>query len=397
MVAERDARTRCVARTQSGKQCKNYALAGSSYCWVHQPADEMGYEADLAKEGLEQATIDWEQVVTAKLDQASFSPMALFDLIRDNRNKFSPEALSRILEKLRETVGEDFFDVDTWKGVWYMLNYSLEYQADNLKRRMSGDYETDEWGLDQDVVNAAEPILNSMYRKYWRVESTGIENIPDEGRVLLVANHSGQLPWDGVMIAAAVYNEHPSQRIVRSLYGSGFSSLPFTSALRSKLGQVLATEQNGTRLLEQEHVVAVFPEGYQGLGKLFKQRYRLARFGRGEFIRMALKTQAPIIPVAVVGAEETYLSLHNSETIARLLGVPYFSISPTFPWLGLFGFVPLPTKWFIDFGEPIPMDIYGPEAEDNLLLVAELTDQVRDVVQKMLYKRLAGRKSIFFG
>ena len=153
--------------------------------------------------------------------------------------------------------------------------------------------------------------------------------------------------------------------------------------------------ENGIRLLEQDELVAVYPEGHKGVSKLFKDRYKLARFGRGGFIKMALNTQATIIPVSVVGAEETYISLAKSPFLARITGLPYFPISPTFPWLGPLGLVPLPTKWYIDFGEPIPMDGYGPEAATNLVLVSQLTDKVRKVVQEMINARLNQRRSIF--
>ncbi len=143
--------------------------------------------------------------------------------------------------------------------------------------------------------------------------------------------------------------------------------------------------------------MAVFPEGIKGVGKLFRERYRLTRFGRGGFVRMALRAQAPIIPVAVVGAEETYVSLYKSPTIAKLIGFPFFPITITWPWLGLFGFVPLPTKWYIDFGEPIPTDQYEPDDANNLVLVSQLTDQVRNIVQKMIHDRLAQRRSVFLG
>jgi 1-acyl-sn-glycerol-3-phosphate acyltransferase len=222
-------------------------------------------------------------------------------------------------------------------------------------------------------------------------------HIPEEGRALLVCNHSGQLPWDGVMVATAILTEHPTQRLVRTLYATWFPTLPFVSVLLTKCGQALATEENGIRLLEQGELVVVYPEGYKGVGKLFKERYRLARFGRGGFVQMALAAQAPMIPVSVVGAEETYISLYKSPMLAKLTGFPYFPISPTFPWLGLLGFIPLPTKWYIDFGQPIPMDIYGPKAANNLVLVSQLSDQVRNIIQDMIYDRLAKRRSVFFG
>lgn len=341
--------------------------------------------------------IDQVKAVTPDYEPPPFSPQGLMELLKKNISRFSPETGLKLLERLRATVRDDLFDLDTWRGVWYILNYSLESQADLFKRRLSGEYETDEWGYDPEVLDTVKPFFDFMYRKYWRVEVSGLENIPDEGRALLVANHSGQLPWDGAMVGLAVMNEHPAQRLVRTLYADWFPTLPFFSTLFVKAGQTLATEENGIRLLEQEQLVAVYPEGYKGVGKLFRERYRLARFGRGGFVRMALKTRSPMIPVSVVGAEETYISLAKSETIAKMIHFPYFPISPTWPWFGLLGFVPLPTKWTIDFGEPIPVEPYGPETAENVMLVSQLADQVRNVVQEMIYARLSKRKSVFFG
>jgi 1-acyl-sn-glycerol-3-phosphate acyltransferase len=326
-----------------------------------------------------------------------FSPQKMVELVQKNLGKLSPDMALAVLEKLRSTVSDDLLDMDTWRGIWYMMNYSLEYQKDLLKRRLSGEYETDEWGYDPEIQQVVQPFFDFMYNTYWRVEVSGLENIPDEGRTLLVANHSGQLPWDGAMVGTAVYNQHPAQRLTRTLYATWFPTLPFISELFTKLGQVMASEENGIRLLEQDQLVAVYPEGYKGVGKLFRDRYRLARFGRGGFVRMALKTGAPMIPVSVVGAEETYVSLAKADFVAKAINFPYFPLSPTFPWLGLLGFVPLPTKWYIDFGDPIPTDSYGPGSANNLMLVSQLTDQVRNIVQNMIYNRLAQRKSVFFG
>jgi 1-acyl-sn-glycerol-3-phosphate acyltransferase len=326
-----------------------------------------------------------------------FTPSRLLKFLEINLDQLSPEILLQILQKLKSAITDDLFDLDTWKGIWYMLNYSFEYQTDLLKRRMTGEYETDEWGLDQEFLDAIRPFFEFMYTVYWRVETSGIENIPVEGRALLVCNHSGQLPWDGSMIAGAVLKEHPSQRLVRTLYADWFPTLPFFSSSLEKLGQVLANEDNGIRLLDNDELVSVFPEGYKGVGKLFKERYRLARFGRGGFVRMALKTRAPMIPVSVVGAEETYISLAKSPLIAKAIGFPYFPISVTWPWLGLLGFVPLPTKWFIDFGEPISLDGYSDDAVNNLVLISQLADQTRNIVQQQIFNRLAKRRSIFFG
>jgi 1-acyl-sn-glycerol-3-phosphate acyltransferase len=326
-----------------------------------------------------------------------FAPRRLVELIEENLDKLSPETGLSMLEQLRQTLTEDVLNVETWKGVWYLLNYSLQYQAGVVKRRMTGEYDVDPWGLDWEFLDTIKPFFEFLYTLYWRVQTTGLENVPNAGRALLVGNHSGQLPWDGAMVSTAMLTAHPAQRLVRSLYGSWFPTLPFFSELFTKCGQVLGTVENGIRLLEQDELVAVYPEGYKGVGKLFRERYRLARFGRGGFVKMALSTGAPIIPFAVVGAEETYISLFKSQALARLTGFPYFPISPTFPWFGLLGFVPLPTQWYIDFGEPIPTDNYGPLAAENPVLVSQLTDQVRNVVQNIIYERLRKRRSVFFG
>ena len=302
-----------------------------------------------------------------------------------------------ILKRFQKLLPGDMLDMDTLKGMWTMLKFTGEYQADVFKRRLTGDYETDEWGMDQEFIDALLPFFNFMYNKYWRVSMEGFDNIPQEGRTLLVSNHSGQLPFDGAMIGTGILQNHSSARFMRALYASWFPTLPFLSDILTKAGQVMANDENALRLLEQDHLVAVFPEGYKGVGKLYKDRYHLARFGRGGFVRVALKTKAPLLPVAVVGAEETYISLHKSQTLAKLVGFPYFPISPTFPWLGPLGFIPLPTKWYIDIGEPIPTDHYPEGSDSNLMLISHLTDQVRDTVQKMINDRLRKRKSIFMG
>ncbi len=299
-------------------------------------------------------------------------------------------------EKLRSVTG-DLLDLDTWKGAWFIANQMVHLQGATLQRRLHGEYETDEWGMDPEMLEAVMPFFEFLYRKYWRVTMTGLEHVPEAGRALLVVNHSGQLPFDGAMLASGIKLDHPRNRLVRTLFASWFPTLPFAAPLLVKCGQVLATEDNGVRLLENEELVSVFPEGYKGVGKLYKERYQLARFGRGGFIRMALKTRSPILPVAVVGAEETYISIAKSDVMAKLIGFPYFPITPTFPLLGPLGVIPLPTKWFIDIGEPIPIDGYDSQADQNLILVSQLTDQVRGVVQKMINARLAQRKSVFRG
>jgi 1-acyl-sn-glycerol-3-phosphate acyltransferase len=424
----------CQALTQNGQPCKKYAIPGSDYCGIHnrarihnrlQSGNGHGSEPEPVEEPVADAVPeeplktaeaptsdgDLQKRLIAEVDRLiervekltpgfkapPFSLQGLVDLINKNLAAISPDLSLDLLKKIRTALGEDVLNIETLKGLWTMLNSTLQYQGDVLKRRTTGEYEVDEWGFDQEYFDAVVPFFDFMYKFYWRVEATGVENIPTGGRAMLVSNHSGQLPWDGAMVALAVYRQHPSQRLARTLYASWFPTIPFFSQMFVKCGQTLATEDNGIRLLEQDELIAVYPEGYKGVGKLYKERYRLARFGRGGFIRMALKTGAPIIPVAVVGAEETYISLAKSPTMARLTGFPYFPLSPTWPWLGLLGFVPIPTKWTIQFGEPIAMDGYGPDAAKNLVLVSQLTDQVRNIVQQMIYTRLSQRHSVLMG
>lgn len=410
-------------------------------------ADAAGDEATLRRQMAAEldALIDGLLATTPEFTPPAFSPRALIDLVRRNVDALPPAMRVDVLYRLRDAVrrddmetwrgvwfllhywnhtqqtlvgrlralpldlplsqlqrlggmvNADMFDPEAWKGLWFMVSYAVKYQADMVKRRLTGQYDTDPWGLDWELLELVRPLFTFLYKYYWRVQASGLENIPDYERALIVANHSGQLPFDGAMIGAAVMLEHSSQRLVRNLYADWFPTVPFLAPFLEKMGQTLATVDNGAALLNQEELVAVYPEGYKGVGKLYKERYRLARFGRGGFVRMALNTQAPMIPTAVVGAEETYLSLYKSTTLSRLTGFPYFPLSPTWPWLGLLGLVPLPTKWYLDFGSPIATDQYGPDAADNLVLISQLTDQVRNIIQEMLYERLAQRRSIFLG
>jgi len=214
--------------------------------------------------------------------------------------------------------------------------------------RLGGDYAEDEWGFDEEFTEAVFPLLELLYDRWWRVRVTGVERVPPHGRVLLVANHAGILPWDATMMAVALLRHHPLPRHPRFLVLNWAFHLPYVSVLMRKVGGVPASPHNAQRLLEQDRLVAVFPEGVKGAGKDFKDRYRLQRFGRGGFVELALKTRAPIVPVAVVGSEEIYPKVGESRLLARLTGAPYFPLTPTFPLLGPLGIVPLPSKWRIE-------------------------------------------------
>jgi 1-acyl-sn-glycerol-3-phosphate acyltransferase len=292
-------------------------------------------------------------------------------------------------------LSRDLMDPETWKGAWYMAGYTLRYQSDMLRRRLAGDYETDEWGLDREFLEAVRPFLDFLYKLYWRVESTGMAHLPDYDGTLLVANRSGLVPWDSLMIMTAVLNEHPAQRLVRNLYDDSLPRVPFIAPTLVKLGQALAAVDNGVRLLRQDELVAVYPEGLSGATKPFSDRYRLAGFGRGEFVRMALLTGTPMIPVAVIGAEESYLSVRRSRLFALLENMAPWSSLQENPWYDPLALLPAPARWSITFGEPIPVTGFGPEAAEDPVVVGRLRDQMRDVIQQMLEQRLAQRKPAF--
>jgi 1-acyl-sn-glycerol-3-phosphate acyltransferase len=257
--------------------------------------------------------------------------------------------------------------------------------------------EVDDFGLDPTYDAKFKPVLDFLYSTYFRVETTGIENVPGEGRCLLVANHSGTLPLDGLMLKAALKREHPSPRDVRWLTEDFITHFPYLGSAMNRLGAVRAHQDNAERLLDRGHLVAVFPEGVKGIGKLFKERYRLQRFGRGGFMKLCLRTGTPIVPVAIIGAEETSPLLFKIEHLSKALGVPYIPITPTFPALGPLGLLPAPTKWRIVFGERFDISSYGPEAADDEILVGKLAERVRASIQSMLDAAVGARKSVFFG
>ncbi|MEV7871082.1 lysophospholipid acyltransferase family protein [Streptomyces sp. NPDC088124] len=266
-----------------------------------------------------------------------------------------------------------------------------------LRRRVTGEYEVDEFGYDKELTDQVlMSLLRPLYENYFRVEVKGIENIPSDGGALVVANHSGTLPLDGLMMQVAVHDNHPAQRHLRLLAADLVFVLPVFNELARKAGHTLACAEDAERLLLGGEVVGVMPEGFKGIGKPFGERYKLQRFGRGGFVSTALRAGVPIVPCSIVGAEEIYPMIGNARTLARLLGLPYFPITPTFPWLGPLGALPLPTKWTIQFGEPIPTDGYPPEAAEDPMLMFNLTDQVREQIQHTLYKLLVQRRSVFF-
>jgi 1-acyl-sn-glycerol-3-phosphate acyltransferase len=265
-----------------------------------------------------------------------------------------------------------------------------------LRRRLTGDYEVDEFGYDPDLTqNALAPLARLLHERWWRVDWVAMENVPAEGPAMLVANHAGTLPWDAIVLKFGVLDRHPARRHVRLLAADLVFRMPFVGALARKSGNTLACDEDALRLLERDEVLGVFPEGYKGVGKQWRERYRLQRFGRGGFMELALRARAPIVPVAIVGSEEIYPLVSRARPLARVFGLPYFPITPLFPWLGPLGLIPLPSKWIVEFGEPIATDEYPRDAWQDGLTVLDLTERVREEIQAMLQRNLVARKSVF--
>ena len=333
-------RPRCRATTATGRPCRNFALDSSGYCRVH---------SDRSTAQREHPSVT--------LDEQSFDEMV--------DGEPSEDFLTRV--------------------------------GNFVRNRLSGDYPIDDFGYDPQLSREVLlPLARPLYENYFRVRTLGINRIPDEGPALLVGNHSGTVAIDAVMMQYAVATEHPEKRTVRNIGADLVFQLPFVGPMARKSGNALAHDEDAHELLRRGELVGVFPEGFKGVGKGWRERYKLQRFGRGGFMEVALRAKVPIIPVAFVGPEETYPMIANAKVLAKAFGLPYFPITPTFPWLGPLGALPLPSRWVIEFGEPIPLDDYPDDASEDAMLVFDLADSIRDTIQQMLYKNLKVRGGTFF-
>ena len=271
----------------------------------------------------------------------------------------------------------------------------VAYALSFLRRRLTGEYDVDEFGFDPDLTeNLLYPPLRLLYRHYFRVECLGVENLPRDGGALVVANHSGTIPVDSLMLAIAVHDETPRHRHLRLLGADLVFRVPVLSELARKGGTTLACNPDAERLMRRGEYVGVFPEGFKGVGKPYRDRYKLQRFGRGGFVSAALRIGAPIIPVSIIGAEEIYPIIGTIRPLARVLGLPYVPVTPLFPWLGPLGLLPLPSKWIIQFGEPIDTASRAEDADDPIV-VFNLADQVRETIQQTLHTLLEKRPDPF--
>ncbi len=318
---------RCRATTSSGRPCRNYAIDQSGYCRVHARPQTASAPAPAGEAGARERAV------------SILSGIAAF-----------------------------------------------------VRRRAAGDYHVDDLGYDPDLHRSVLlPLAAPLYERYFRVRTLGLEHVPAQGPAMLVANHSGTLPLDAVMLQYAVARHHPAHRPLRCVGADLVWRSPVVSHLARKAGNVVACDEDADALLDRGELMGVFPEGYKGVGKGWANRYRLQRFGRGGYMELALRRRVPLIPVAIVGAEEAYPMIGNIKVLARLLGLPYFPVTPTFPLLGPLGLVPLPSRWIIEFGEPVDLGGYPEDAAEDAMLVFDLSDRVRDRIQQMLDANLLRR------
>jgi 1-acyl-sn-glycerol-3-phosphate acyltransferase len=328
--------------------------------------------------------------VQADLEPARSAPVDIDTLSSLRRGLPGLAALSATA--LRRLVALDRGDAATVvRGASDLLSRRAEIAA----QRRRGEAGVDDFGFDREWTETLLPLAAWVYRHWWRVRAIGVETVPSSGRALLVANHAGVVPYDGAMVRTALLLEHPEPRHARALVLGGLLSMPGTSWLMRRTGNTLANADDARVLLERDELVLVFPEGTKGTGKPYSDRYRLRRFGRGGFAEIALRTGSRIIPVSIVGSEEIHPHLGEIPGMARLLGLPYAPVTPTFPWLGPAGLIPLPSSWIIEFHQPIDVSTEAGDAAGDPGRVLAISDHVRDVIQAGVYRNLERRRSVF--
>jgi len=319
-------------------------------------------------------------------------------LLSDPRGRASAEQIAAVVREIDDRRRAAAGTSGAVEAPLNELAQRVASVAGFFRQRLTGDYSVDEFGFDPHFNDAiVRPLLRFFFKSWFRVEVSGAENLPAEGAALVVANHAGVLPFDGLMLSVAVHDEHPAQRDLRLLAADMVFDLPVIGETARKAGHTMACTTDAHRLLASGELTAVFPEGYKGLGKRFEDRYRLQRFGRGGFVSAALRTKAPIVPCSIIGSEEIYPMVADVKLLARLFGLPYFPVTPLFPLAGPAGLVPLPSKWRIAFGEPSFTDENATTDADDPMVTFELTDQVRETIQQTLYRLLAGRRNVFLG
>lgn len=296
---------------------------------------------------------------------------------------------ARLLFKVADTMLKQFAKTSLYKK----FKYSLDMMSYGDEERY---YDVDAFGMSSATVEAVMPFFQFLYHHYFRVEVEGAKNIARNGPALVTANHSGVLPYDGAIANLAVYNNHPKRRYARYLVDDFAYYIPFVGTFIQRTGGVRACQENAVRLLDNGHMVMVFPEGLKGVSKPYEERYQLRRFGRGGYVKLAMRTGVPVIPTAIIGAEEIHPMIWKSDVLGKAIGLPYFPFTVTFPWLGPLGMIPLPTKWKIVFGKPISFKKFTARDAKSERKVKEVSQKIQSKVQTMIDKELEKRESVWY-
>ena len=316
------------------------------------------------------------------------------DALESRVESAAATAASRLRDLARqEASGQHAKDLfETVAGLLPVLRERLEPLA-SLRTVFAGTGELDAFGMDRGLFERAMPVLEFLYSSWWRVELRQMDNVPARGPVMLVANHGSALAWDALVLRLALLRDHPAHRELRPLLDEYALKLPLAGVGALRLGAVPATPENALLLLREGCALATFPEGSHNARRPWTQRYRVERFGRGGFAKLALRTGAPIVPCAIVGSEETSAPFARSGWLADTLGMPFLASAPPLP--GLLGVIPLPSRWSVRFGEPIDTQAAGPGAAGDSARVLELTERARASLQQMLDEDVAARRSVY--
>jgi 1-acyl-sn-glycerol-3-phosphate acyltransferase len=332
-----------------------------------------------------------DMVLSSIEEKIQSSSLSLLGKMRQEiKDQLRQEAIDSTYQPNKSAQEEKWED---WNLGLNPFNLRRKYHEASLSLRAE---EVDNFGYDPIFSAFVRPLFDFMYTKYWRVSTFGLSHIPKTGPCLMVGNHSGSLPYDATMLKVAISREHPDHRDLRFMVEDFLFHFPFLGSLMNRFGGVRASQENAEALLNQGCPVVVFPEGVKGLGKLYRERYHLARFGRGGFIRLCLRTKAPLVPVAFIGPEEIHPMIFRETFFARLLGVPYLPITPTFPFLGPLGMIPLPSKWSIHLLPQLDFSQYDAGAEKDRVLVAKLSKTVKEMIQDTIQDQLKLRRSVWF-
>lgn len=298
-------------------------------------------------------------------------------------------AKARLLLSVARTLLKQFAKTP----IYHRLEHAIDMWSYGDEERY---YDIDAFGMSNATVELMMPFFQFLYHHYFRVDVEGAKNIARNGPALVVANHSGALPYDGAITNLAVYNNHPKHRYARYLVDDFVYYVPFIGTFIQRTGGIRACQENAIRLLDHGHMIMVFPEGLKGVSKPFDERYQLQRFGRGGYVKLAMRTGVPIIPTAIIGAEEIHPMLWKSDVLGKAMGLPYFPFTVTFPWLGPLGLMPLPTKWKIVFGKPISFKKYTARDAKSERKVKEVSHKIQAKVQSMIDKELEKRESVWY-